>query len=1078
MLDNIALADLACRSSNLSERLLIIKQLANSNVLAKCTKQLDKLDTWILSKLSGKLAAMQLKQQLFQQDISNIPTKDILEKILTDYKLYVINIDKLSESDRLPFIQPHSTWLNVYQSALTTLDLPKANFADSCWYDPNIYYGRFAKVCEPFLRLIQQKLQPICTAINQEKADYSINNQVITNIQLELLNRLEISLARAIEADINVYCYQNKITKSSDSEAYIAYLEQSFKDEQSYHRFYCKFPVLGRWLAQVTQFIVKFGEELIQRLTSDRAEISATFFSGKQISQIKYFKLGQSDPHAEGNSVVIVELELSNTEQGTIVYKPRGIQSEAAMQGFLKTLTQAEVIEFATYKVLCKDGYGYAEFIPSGKNLVTSEKEIEMFYNQLGGYLAIFHILGGGDMHYENILVANSNAFICDCETVLEVLPQGMEKLPDTLLDSVFKTGMLDWPRAKQTDNSSLISLTGYNGGESYQTPFAAPQINHRMSLALAVEHQVGVHVEVAGTNRIYYNGKLVQPHDYQQSIVDGFNKVYSWVQQNATQTIKLIEELFASSSVRFVNRATQVYAKLLDAARHPKCLADPLEVDLIFHSLIEYPRVWDETGKLAALEMAALWQIDVPIFTAPANSYDLSYNYQQQLSDTLAISPLNNARDRIKRLSTDNQIRQNQYIYASLSTGEINNKHFVASAVNYAEQIGRQLCELLQPSSSAPWKTIDFTPTGKRLVDINASLYNGSAGICLFLAYLDTIQPQAQFRSAAERALTHAIEQRDTTMLGAFQGTAGLIYLLTHLAHLWDKPALLDQAVELCAEITPQISQDRYYDILHGVAGVIPVMLGLVQATSGKGLSCAQQCAQYLLQQAIRQDDTLSWSCDSELARANLTGFSHGASGIGWALILLGCHTNQSEYITAGRQAFAYEATQFDPAVRNWYDLRKSVMTREATKPQFANFWCNGAAGIGLSRLASWVALGKTDEDILREAYTALDVSLRNFHRLENDSLCHGKSGNAELLLRFAKLADEPYLQMEANVQAQAQWRNFERSSRWTCGAGGNDIFPDLMLGLAGIGMHFLRLAYPERVPSPLLLDPPSRVA
>jgi lantibiotic modifying enzyme len=29
-------------------------------------------------------------------------------------------------------------------------------------------------------------------------------------------------------------------------------------------------------------------------------------------------------------------------------------------------------------------------------------------------------------------------------------------------------------------------------------------------------------------------------------------------------------------------------------------------------------------------------------------------------------------------------------------------------------------------------------------------------------------------------------------------------------------------------------------------------------------------------------------------------------------------------------------------------------------------------------------------------------------------------------------------------------------------------------MLGIAGVGMHFLRLAHPERVPSPLLLDPP----
>ena len=151
-------------------------------------------------------------------------------------------------------------------------------------------------------------------------------------------------------------------------------------------------------------------------------------------------------------------------------------------------------------------------------------------------------------------------------------------------------------------------------------------------------------------------------------------------------------------------------------------------------------------------------------------------------------------------------------------------------------------------------------------------------------------------------------------------------------------------------------------------------------------------------------------------------------------------------------------------------------MTSEDPNQHHFANAWCNGAAGIGLSRIASWAALGKTDDDILRDAYMALNATVRNFQKLGNDSLCHGKAGNAELFLRIAKLKDEPYLQMEANVVAQAQWRNFEKARHWICGSNTNDIFPDLMLGIAGIGMHFLRLAYPERVPSPLLLDPPSK--
>jgi lantibiotic modifying enzyme len=90
------------------------------------------------------------------------------------------------------------------------------------------------------------------------------------------------------------------------------------------------------------------------------------------------------------------------------------------------------------------------------------------------------------------------------------------------------------------------------------------------------------------------------------------------------------------------------------------------------------------------------------------------------------------------------------------------------------------------------------------------------------------------------------------------------------------------------------------------------------------------------------------------------------------------------------------------------------------------------------------------------------------------NDTLCHGRTGNAELFLRFAVLRDEPAFRLEANVQVQEQWRHLDDAEH---GAGDSGFFPGLMLGLSGFGMHFLRLARPDRVPSVLLLDPaPSR--
>jgi type 2 lantibiotic biosynthesis protein LanM len=743
MLAYSSLLEIASRASNLSERNLIVKQLAERNLLAKCINQISPLETWLVEKIAGKLATQLKQRNSDRQEIASVSTKADIKKLLTSYKLYECNLAILSESDRVEFIKPHLKWLKVYQAALATLDLPKDNFSSSYWYKTDIYYGRFAKICEPFLRLLNNRLQPLCHTNNRSNVGgCKINQQALTDIQLHLLKRFEISLAWVLEADINVYCSQNNIAKTSDSyDAYINYLEQTFGSEQDYHRFYCKFPVLGRWLAQITGFLCTAGEELIKRLMIDREQISSTFFAGRQILQIKSLKLGQSDHHAQGKSVIIVELELDKSETANIVYKPRCLQSEAAMQGLLETLNQAKAIEFSTYRVLCQEGYGYAEFIPSGKNHVQSKKNLERFYNQLGGYLAIFYILGGGDMHHENILVANSNAFICDSETVLEVIPHRVNNLPDTVFDSVFRTVMLDWPRPQAAAQN--MSISGYSGGESYDSPFAVPKINeHRMSLALAVEQRVGERVEIEATNRIYYNGQLVSPHDYQDCIVNGFNQVYSWFQQNKSLAIQEIQNLFALSSVRFINLATQAYVKLIAAAQHPKCLADPLEVDLVFNSLIEHARKWDENNQLADSEIEGLWQLDIPLFTAKAAcGNELIYNYQNVLPDIVAISPLDNASKRIHKLTTENQIRQNQYIYASLSTEELNNQYFIASAVNYARQIGWQLCDLLQPPpSKAPWKNYEFTGTRKDLVDIRPDLYAGSAGICLFLAYLESL--------------------------------------------------------------------------------------------------------------------------------------------------------------------------------------------------------------------------------------------------------------------------------------------------------------------------------------------------
>lgn len=1068
--------DLASRASNLSERIHIVEALHAQGVSVSPHAAPSAFDVWHMHKLADQLAGQFFREAL-RRETSEKNTKEYLLDILTAYKLFELNVHEIADHARDLYTEVHRTWLPTYQQTLQTFDSARNPGTAANWRQPDIYYGKFARACEPFLLQLGQELRAACNQANASLGREVFTEQVIADIQDHFLHRFELPLAWALEVEANVYCTRTGLDKArATADDYITYLETTFLDQEAYHRFYLRFPTLGRWLALVTRFLIENGRTLIARLRDDLADIADAFF-GQEIGQIRSVKLGKSDYHVGGQSVAFVEVVLADAQPGTFVYKPRCLRSEVAMQGMLERLAGDGVLVFATYPMLAKEGYGYAACLPQGRNHVETAEEAGQIYAELGGYLGLFHVLGGSDIHFENVLVAAGHAFICDGETVLGVLPFGQERPVDTVRDSVYRTGLLEWPHTPAADAVAEMRVSGYAGGEAFQAPISLPRISQqRCSFDISVKHETGIQVDPAATNRIFLAGQLVQPEAFQDQIMDGFQRVHDWFQQNASIAIPCLSALFEDASVRFVSWSTQVYTQLLLSAQHPKCLMEPLEVDLVINSLREHPRKWDQHGLMAACELASLWQLDIPMFTVQAHSQTLVHDRQMALPMTLEVSPLAYATERIARLSPENRMRQMQYIAASLSANEVHSPAFVSAAVDYARQIGWQICALLRaPSERAPWRSYKVTAQGIEEIDIHTDLYNGTAGIALFLAYLDALAPQPEFRYAAERALSYTITACDRQVIGAFQGVGGLIYLLTHLYALWHKPHLLDLAIELSRDLASRIEQDREFDVLSGAAGVIPVMLGLAEVSSGAGLDCAQRCAHHLLQHAEKRAETLSWPLQHpEEAKANLTGFAHGTSGIGWALISVGCATHQPDYISAGKQAFAYEKLHFDEQEQDWYDLRTRGVAALHSGLHFANAWCNGAAGIGLSRIASWAMLGKNDDDLLQEAYIALAATLRNFHRLGTDTPCHGKAGNAEFFLRFAQLKGEPAFQMEANVQAQAQWRNFEKANNWIFGGVSQHVFPGFMIGLAGLGMHFLRLAYPERVPSPLLLDAP----
>jgi lantibiotic modifying enzyme len=106
--------------------------------------------------------------------------------------------------------------------------------------------------------------------------------------------------------------------------------------------------------------------------------------------------------------------------------------------------------------------------------------------------------------------------------------------------------------------------------------------------------------------------------------------------------------------------------------------------------------------------------------------------------------------------------------------------------------------------------------------------------------------------------------------------------------------------------------------DVISGNAGAIPALLEMYDLFhENRILELALSLGDELLSSSVKEQVGLSW--DSRVngidsIKQNLTGFSHGAAGIGYSLLELFLETDRQEYCEAAKQAFAYENSWFNP--------------------------------------------------------------------------------------------------------------------------------------------------------------------
>jgi hypothetical protein len=364
----------------------------------------------------------------------------------------------------------------------------------------------------------------------------------------------------------------------------------------------------------------------------------------------------------------------------------------------------------------------------------------------------------------------------------------------------------------------------------------------------------------------------------------------------------------------------------------------------------------------------------------------------------------------------------------------------------------------------------------------LGPDLYSGTSGLALFLAELYAATGDAEARRTALGAIRQALANADSVpppdRLGLYVGWVGIALAAARVGTALGKEELLIEATQLLRRSAGEHHGGHEFDLISGHAGAIAALVVLRDILEDASLlGFAAQLGEELLKTADETDAGYSWKSVAFPKQRNLTGFSHGTAGVGYALLELFATTGDSRYREAAEQAFRYERYWFDSAAGNWPDFREEPGQGKRGKQPLSlvTFWCHGAPGIALSRLRAYEGL--RDETCKDEAIIALQTTCEMTERtlrsgVGNFSSCHGLAGNAEVLLYGHQVlgrewADGHVVAFEvANAGIE---RYAKRGHSWPCGAGGGET-PSLMLGLAGIGHFYLRLR-DQGMPSALIL-------
>lgn len=789
---------------------------------------------------------------------------------------------------------------------------------------------------------------------------------------------------------------QGKLHGEGGEEEYAFYCREYLKNPEYVKGLCRQYPEMFRLLFVRMRDTCHYLEEFFRNFEEDKAGLEARFCGGRKIGEAAELTVGGSDRHGGGKTVIRVQLDNGIR----VMYKPHSLKNEAAYQNIYETICGELEIPALHFGLWDRGTYGWETYLE--KEACREEEQINRFFRRMGIHLFLGYLLGGTDIHQENMLAVGEFPMLLDAETIpgmrrKEEVHTAEERIHADLSESVLKTGILPVPVWKNEEESVILNAIYGAGG--MKTSVKIPVIiNERTSGMAIVNRQVELE---KGDSMPFLGGTRIDASQFTVYLKDGFECAYRlWLKKQ--ELFEPMLEDFWDCEVRYLVRHTQQYHMYLNSSLHPFFLRDAKRRLLMLQVL----RKAGEEESLVQQEIEAMYQMDIPMFRIGAREIRLDCQK----------SAYESYRDIVRNMGEADLGRQEELIQIAMDMlnpekrmndyGANTNRNDYGRIRKQSEAVERIIEEVTGKAviegGDIGWMKLHMEGNSFwKMMPADLSFYDGIGGIAVFLAEArkNGFDVREGLLEKAVGKIFRYIEntEKKDRRTGLMIGEGSIAYTCLLLYRITGEKRFGEYAGKQAESLRQLYLLDEAYDLLTGNAGAILLLTEMYQEFGEeKWLQLAAEIGDYLWKRAEKQEKGYGWVCQK--GGCALSGMAHGNSGFITAYAALLKYTHNRKYQGIIDELLEYENSLYSEHAGNWRDMRYPQ------QEVYGNAWCHGAAGILLARLRLVVLEEyKENKAVLRDIENAARVLFGQSER-NGLCLCHGMAGNYWIMGEYAK--------------------------------------------------------------------------